>query len=603
MIICPNCNKQLADGTAFCDNCGSNVASVAPQQAVAPEFDPMAGYQPQPEETNTNSIELFGKKFDKKLLAIGGAAVAIVLVIAIVLTSIITGGKDSMAYGFYIKDGELFYSKSSKSKVIQASVELDDTGDRGNKSYALTGYNAVTLSYDGDILFYYDKMGSSSSPLYWRYMNKPNKEPVKIDNNVSSFTVNKKGDLVTFKNGDGVLYQYDMDNDEKTKITSDVAEWEVSEDGKRIYFTVKEGNGYDLYYKESGEEKEKIDSECPEYWSYQTEDFKTIYYKKDSGLYKKEVGEEKVKITTNVKDLEIYDSGEMFYIKNREEADQPSYADIVNAADTSAYKENKLPYGQACYYDGKEEVVLAEYSSGLRAAQDEPVAIYNSIDLAGITKVDASSENLGEKIEKAIKDATSFCVASEDKTSVIECDDIEDFEMTNDGQTVYIFTNENEDKGTCDVLKMELSGGKATKPENYDTDIDDFELVGFDGEDVLVYKDDKDGKYDLYFNGSLVANDVISDHYKNSSETLIYETDKNSKGFYTLWVYNGKKAIKVSDDVYDYTVNPNGDILYLKDYSVDNCVGDLYSFTGKKSVEIDKDVTCLVTIRDLWPED
>ena len=45
MITCPNCNTQLPDGSAFCQNCGASVAQQTPPAAPAyvapqPVYDP-----------------------------------------------------------------------------------------------------------------------------------------------------------------------------------------------------------------------------------------------------------------------------------------------------------------------------------------------------------------------------------------------------------------------------------------------------------------------------------------------------------------------------------------------------------------------------------
>ena len=57
MIICPNCNKQLADGVRFCDGCGAPVqAAPAPQPAPQPTWEaPAPQPAPQPEQTKQTS--------------------------------------------------------------------------------------------------------------------------------------------------------------------------------------------------------------------------------------------------------------------------------------------------------------------------------------------------------------------------------------------------------------------------------------------------------------------------------------------------------------------------------------------------------------------
>ena len=53
-------------------------------------------------------------------------------------------------------------------------------------------------------------------------------------------------------------------------------------------------------------------------------------------------------------------------------------------------------------------------------------------------------------------------------------------------------------------------------------------------------------------------------------------TDYSSRSdSFTLNLWDGKKLNEISEDVYDYTVMFNGDILYLYDYSTSKYEGEL----------------------------
>lgn len=628
MIICPNCNKQLDDGTAFCDNCGTQI--VAPQAPVveqAPVVDPTAVQQPYaPVYEAAPAVEpQAGKKFNKKLIALGGAAVAVVLVLAIVLSSLVFGGKASYPYAFYIKDGEMFYTKTGKIKPIQATIKLDDTGDRSSASYAGSGSeigNFLTISHDGDLLFFMDKVGNNDTPLYWRYMNDTKKEPVKIDGDVDNYEVSIDGKIVTLTNGEGNLYQYNVKKAEKEKIASDVSYFYVSDDGKHIYFVVNDGEGEKteqvLYYKKSGKDKEKIQGEFGNI-NFISEDFKTIYYtqevKGDEGttydLYKKKAGKDKQKIASDVSSVRVYESGEIYYLKS---GDEKSYYDFVEDDAQGTYKsleETKVDFGSICYYDGKKEVVLSTTSQSFEArAQDAVVAIYTNVDVNQIGKVNPANledgSSIYDAIEKKINEAAQYVLAVEDKTSVIDLADIDDVEaISKDGSVVYLAANFKEGKdgksSTNDIYEMKVSGSKAKKPELYEADVNNFRLVD---EDTIFTKEEKEDKADLYVNKNKVASDVydIALVNDNNLDELVYLTDKSAdKGTYTLNFYNGKKSVKIADDASDYFINPEGDVLYITEYK--NNKGDLYVFNGKKSEKIDTDVNCIVRFYDKYAEE
>jgi hypothetical protein len=60
---------------------------------------------------------------------------------------------------------------------------------------------------------------------------------------------------------------------------------------------------------------------------------------------------------------------------------------------------------------------------------------------------------------------------------------------------------------------------------------------------------------------------------------------------------NGTKT-KIADDVHEYDIIDNGDILYLYDYSMNYYTGTLYLFNGGDPKKIDDDVTALIPSHD-----
>ena len=61
---------------------------------------------------------------------------------------------------------------------------------------------------------------------------------------------------------------------------------------------------------------------------------------------------------------------------------------------------------------------------------------------------------------------------------------------------------------------------------------------------------------------------------------------------------NGGEPVKISDDTSDFTMVPDGRILYLYDYSQNYFKGELREWSGGETRKIADDVTCLVPIVD-----
>lgn len=56
------------------------------------------------------------------------------------------------------------------------------------------------------------------------------------------------------------------------------------------------------------------------------------------------------------------------------------------------------------------------------------------------------------------------------------------------------------------------------------------------------------------------------------------------------------ESVKISDNVYNYSVIKDGKVLYMYDYSTKYYAGDLYLWNNKESKLIDDDVTCILPV-------
>ena len=212
----------------------------------------------------------------------------------------------------------------------------------------------------------------------------------------------------------------------------------------------------------------------------------------------------------------------------------------------------------------------------------------------------------------AVEQEFDYFVAIKEASTAI--DDGVGFKLTPDGKSIYYyhsFEDEDSDSSTLirDLYKINISGKKVGKSEKYDTDI--FMNRGIsiaENGTVFYFKDYKDNKATLYKDKKEVASDVYvsSLNYSAASDTVVYYVDyktedKGSSG--TLYFSkNGKKPVKVDEEVYRFVFTPDGQIVYLKDRNGKNGEGDLYvNKLTKKSKKIDEDVSGLSRVYS-WAE-
>lgn len=373
MIKCPNCNKELEDGTLFCDECGTKIEAMpkmeAPSEAEkkneaensAPEavfcsncgtktttefeFCPNCGANVKTGEMpaqaqGTAPVQMPGQmpveqpKKGNIGLIIGIAAVCAVLLIGAVLCvfAFMNTGKSNgkMDYLTYVKDKEIYYSNKSKKAPAQVTERFVDDKDIENYNLESGGSHIgrlIVKSSDGKKLFYPDKLNNSDNgaTIYVKELSKLSGEGTKIDTDINGYIINDSATTMIYLKDSDSLYLYNVKKGDKEKIAGDVKKVQAAEDCKKLYYSNEDDT---LYFWEQGKEKAKVDSDITNVF-YISEDFKTVYYLKEDSLYKKVVGKDKEKVASEVQNVvTIYDSGELYYVK---EGDVTlSYKDMIN---------------------------------------------------------------------------------------------------------------------------------------------------------------------------------------------------------------------------------------------------------------------------------
>ena len=231
MIVCPKCGKELADGTKFCSKCGTPLADVKPKaeepkaeepKAEAPKAEASKAETPNAEEPKTEAPKAEAPKAEEakaeapkaeapkaeaptaeepkaegeekkpntwiKYVCIGAA----VVVFLFLVISLFSGKKGGKPYALYLKDKEIMYTNLKAKGAWQLTAKLSKDGDMDTESLTdrIDLFTECELSPDGKIMFFPNKLErNDGTTLYYRYINKPKKEPIKMDSSVEPITL------------------------------------------------------------------------------------------------------------------------------------------------------------------------------------------------------------------------------------------------------------------------------------------------------------------------------------------------------------------------------------------------------------------------------
>lgn len=515
------------------------------------------------------------------------------------------------------------------SKPENDSVKIDsDVWD-----YIITGDGRYVLYNKGgnSVLYQYDTVNDVKD---------------KVDAGVSMYYLtlssDEKGFLYFKKDGMySELYIKNFDG-EKEKIDNDVSSCEICSDSLNELYYVKNDS---LYRKTAGADKEKIASNVKKILGVTADN--GIYYTKsnsseggclldyvdDNGWFDDLSLSEPVKPEYPQRaDYDDYDEYTLALNTYYFDFDQYKikYEEYLSNKKLNAYK-NALKEHPAMidtdslyYYDGKDEKIVSntyytDYKISNKSAQN-PIIIFSSIDSTEVKKVtlpavildnpehtDVDSDVIQkiyyDYLDNVHKGLKNFLTVGDKATEL--------FELEGDlsGQTIYYsglrIDNEGRNIYIIDIAKAEEPGGmykisiedgKPKKEEIYDNDIGTSLLYISSNNNLIYFKDYDERKWqgDLYMDLKRMDYDVycLNLTYDNIRNKVYYFSDTSSSPFNgTLKVSDGTDKIKIADDVSQYSVLLNGNVMYLKDYNEKHDVYDMYLYKDGESVKIAEDIS------------
>ncbi len=681
VIFCPNCGAEADSKFAFCQNCGASLSApvvqtpaVAAPAAPTPvvvegataildtvaEIDNQAvSNQPTAEaaddvqahaaptpvveapvakaysapaiasahtaapETPVVEANTADKKKSKKpLLAILISAVSLVLVVAIVLTTVFFSAGNKPNYVLYVKDKEIVYTGISHIKPTVITDKLVDSASIKNDistiGNALGRYTYVTD--DGKGIFYIDKISSSSYGIYYRKLNKKNQQPIKIDSDIDNFAISSNGKKLVYISDDK-LYEHDLEV--KTKIANDVSSFTVSEDFKSIIYIkdMDEDTYTGTLCIKKGKKDTTIDHSVSQI-VYVSEDFKTVYYDTEDALYKWN-GKRADKVVDDIyTTVAAYDTDEVYFVRENESTiNVMDYVEDDMKASDATMKEPvrptypvrddvdySLPYDEwlDAYYAAEEkfEREREQYQKDL----DE---YYEKSDLWDVKEyrdelrsklksmtVDNNYRTLyyfDGKNEKPITDSFAYTARSADEKAVLlyrayEAQNISKVKLSS------ITSVYDVKEMITEALESDTSYQIAVKDNSSAIDYEISRISLHDDDDkIYMIADAKDYHGDLY--SAKITGKGLGDIIKIDSDVYTYSTLYNSNQLIYFKnvddktdsgdLYIGNKF--VDDDVYIYQIDldKDGNIAYITDYDSKNSCGTLNYYKGKSKMVAD----------------
>ena len=643
-MFCINCGQKIEDDAKVCPHCGYSFEEA--EETVSNESDTELSSQevvPEPVQPVQDNSQIFtqkntektGLKSDypenppkknKNIVKILGIVAALLVIAALGVaafkifgTGTSKGSKEKAEYPgvYYLKDNELYFSKTDGKKQVRLEDDIYDKWS-DSKEYASYSYLRFELSDDGKKIFFVKEIGDDYyADLY--YMDAQGKgDAVKVADDVESFKL-VGSSKVLFRDDDNNLYISDLKD--KTKIAKNVANYNTDESKKyvvwldtdsnlyyqqldlkkdkekldkdvkyiegvssglgTILYSKYEDEKYEVYVIKNRGDKEKIVGNADNYTAFLDGDKACVYYCKEKGQSAYTIMdfiEDDYPDDANIKEPDIaayttYETQNSFWGTYQKEVVDDKYYDELNK-----YKEKQARDKVRDRFIGKsvdlDEYALYYYEEGSEEEKiesgfvevmetvklkDESVILYGKVDPANIQKV---------KLSK-----------------VIENDDFEDeFE-----------------KNCCEVIEVIIANGKETAALDFGDE--SFGDVNVHSDDTNLYVSffayDADEEYEdlgtLYSVGTKgkelgvttkIDTDVESVTSVHGDNVYYFKDWDSDNGEGELYCNGTKIDSEVSRDAYATKAG----VVYYKDYSFGNDEGTLYIYKEGKSVKVSDEV-------------
>ncbi|MDQ0089475.1 putative nucleic acid-binding Zn-ribbon protein [Paenibacillus anaericanus] len=534
----------------------------------------------------------------------------------------------------------LFYSDPTKLSKSKDGVESFDQGVRISSNLNINQFNPFQITRNGDYALYLKNYEDQSGSLYLYNM----KEEILIDNNVADnyYFSEDESSIIYMKVMDddtSDLYIKSLDSKrEKVKIDSGVAQIiNYSSDLKKIYYTksnddLESSNYYSLYVKEDGKDKRKIISDYSGMESSSmTDEFfftrTTMNSTKLIDFVEDDMAASDLNITEPVYSDFEYESTYTDYWGYTYTTTDVDYDQYYLAYDLYQDKLDRDTLRSDLEYEELSTITkqLFLYAGGKEKEVSSELAWVNYADAATKSVIYVKSETVKSPTDKMklseissiydVKDryetnssnsSSKYIVLNGGTEQEMSEDASESYRFTfsEDGKKLYYSENENDNESTSGTLVVwDVLEGKLSNRKVIDENVEQYMFVN---DIIWYYKDVKDDKGELltYSEDGKKVKIAYDVQLGNTTvypedDVVLYMTDFNTKRLMgSLFMKQGDKSTKISDDVSFYNYNKVSRLFYVSDYRLKNGAGDLWEYRGKDEKKlIDSDVQTMLPIQ------
>ena len=255
-------------------------------------------------------------------------------------------------------------------------------------------------------------------------------------------------------------------------------------------------------------------------------------------------------------------------------------------------------------HDGKDSVLISQQVRGYKSGSSEnDFLTYTAVegDAMPTFKLSAYADYKGsfaEFISETLDEHTRTYILHGTKSAELPLENIYRVAVGDKAETLWVMTDYDKKTSEVTLHQVKTSGGSIKSVEEIDDEVHSGSFQT-DGKNFIYFKSVKDYEGELYYNGKEIADDakLYRCSIEGDSGKVFFVTDYSSKtGEYTLAYWNGKKVVKVDDDVYRHLALGEKCIAYVKDYSASKQKGDLYVWAGKESEKLDEDVMYILPV-------
>ena len=498
--------------------------------------------------------------------------------------------------------------KNMKAKAARIDTEVDRS--------------SVKLSKDGTKLFY---LKGTDRRLFVFDININKSE--RIDSGVLQFHINESENYIINSKDDDTIREFDLMSKESVRIDSDSEIQGVIGDATKVYY-IKDDS---LFLKERGQDRVRITTDITQVISLI--DSQNIYYSKTEEVSFKAkdfVDDDMLMQDQNIKNPGTEPNSDNYKKQQWVDTDWGGYWDEVT--DWDAYNMDWEPWRDARYayqvkeerdqirkeletyeiiidsvdlyhFDGTKETKIAEgIISIIAKSEKKPAIVYTKYKKTDVGRIKISELNWGiREVELLVRNSQTssadLYAAYTNLENEISVERAGAFSFNNSGTVLYYLDDYSSDKNYGVLTQITFDTGNISKPTVVDGDVSSYRF-GNNSDNIIYFKDVKDGIGDAYQDGEVIATDVLLSSiysYPNSSAIAYFIDYNEKKQNASLYLLKDGTTIKIADEVYSFVAENNYHIAYIVDYRTDRQRGDAYLYDGSsEQIRIDTDVSAWI---------